>query len=166
MPAGRLESINRSRGGVPKAPVFEALVTVAGLDGDHQRDPQFHGGPDRAVVLYSLEVIRALQLEGHPIAVGASGENLTMSGVDWTAIVPGVELEIGGARLAVTKYVTPCTKIAGCFVEDRFERIAQKCHPGWSRVAARVLAEGVVRVGDRVVVHAPVPPAAASHTNS
>ncbi len=151
---------------MPKTPVFEALVTVNGLDGDHQRDPRFHGGADRAVVLYSLDVIRALQLEGHAIAVGATGENLTLSGVDWTAIVPGVELEIGGARLAVTKYVTPCTKIANCFVGDRFERIAHKSHPGWSRVAARVLVEGPVRVGDPVIVHTPTHPPFPQGANS
>ena len=66
---GRIESINVSRGGVPKTPVFEALVTADGIDGDRQRDLRFHGGPERAVVLFSLDVIRALQREGHPINV-------------------------------------------------------------------------------------------------
>ena len=47
--AGRVESINTSRGGVPKQPVFEALVTADGVDGDRQSDRRFHGGPDRAV---------------------------------------------------------------------------------------------------------------------
>jgi hypothetical protein len=41
---GRLESINASRGGVPKRSMFEGLITEAGLDGDRQRDPRFHGG--------------------------------------------------------------------------------------------------------------------------
>ena len=52
-----------------------------GLEGDRQRDLRFHGGPLRAVSLYSLELIEALQAEGHPIAPGAMGENLTMAGV-------------------------------------------------------------------------------------
>ena len=147
---GRVDAINVSRGGVPKHSVFEALVTVGGLDGDRQRDRRFHGGRERAVLLYSLEIIHALQREGHPIVVGATGENLTLAGVDWARLVPGTELTIGGARVAVTKYVTPCVKIAACFRDGAFERIEHARHPGWSRVAARVIAEGLVRVGDGV----------------
>jgi len=154
---GRLDAINLSHGGVPKLSVFEALVTVDGLDGDRQRDTRFHGGPDRAVVLYSTDVIRALQREGHPIAVGATGENLTLAGFDWSLIVPGTELLVGGARLLVTKYVTPCAKVGWCFAGDRFARIEQRLHPGWSRVAARVLGEGLVRVGDPVVLESQLP---------
>ncbi|PYQ73412.1 MAG: MOSC domain-containing protein [Acidobacteria bacterium] len=148
--AGRIESINVSRGGVPKMPVFEALVTVGGIDGDRQRDPRFHGGPERAVVLFSLDVIRALQREGHPIDIGTTGENLTVSGIDWAAISPGVELEIGGARLVITKYASPCEKICRSFLDDDFTRISQKLHAGWSRLCARVVTEGIVRAGDRV----------------
>ncbi len=147
-----LAAINVSGGGVPKQPVFAALVTVNGLDGDHQRDAIRHGGPDRAVVLYSLEVISALQREGHPIAAGAAGENLTVSGLDWARLTPGDEIEIGAVRLAVTKYASPCTKIAALFVGEDFSRILQTLHPGWSRVCARVLREGVVHAGDAVRV--------------
>jgi MOSC domain-containing protein YiiM len=152
---GRLDAINMSRGGVPKLNVFEALVTVHGLDGDRQRDTRFHGGPDRAIVLYSIDVIRALQREGHPIAAGTAGENLTLGDVDWAQVVPGTELLVGAARLLVTKYVTPCSKVGSCFVGDEFARIEQRQHPGWSRVAARVLGEGLVRIGDPVIVEPP-----------
>ena len=145
---GRVDAINLSRGGVPKQSVFEALVTLHGLDGDRQHDTRHHGGPDRAVVLYSVDVIHALQREGHQIAVGSTGENLTLAGVDWTRVTPGTELIVGGARLQIVKYVTPCTKIAAWFLDGRFQRIEQTLHPGWSRVAARVLGEGLVRVGD------------------
>ena len=154
---GRVESINTSRGGVPKASAFEALVTERGIDGDRQRDLRFHGGPDRAVVLFSLEVIRALQHEGHPITVGSTGENLTVSGLEWTAVVPGAELRIGDVRLLITKYASPCENIAPSFAADDFTRISQKLHAGWSRVCARVLTEGVVRTGDPALL---VPPSA------
>jgi MOSC domain-containing protein YiiM len=147
---GRLESINLSRGGVPKASAFEALITTHGLDGDYQRDTYYHGGPDRAVVLFSLEVIRALQREGHPIAVGTVGENLTISGLEWADVGPESELHIGDVRLVVTKYTSPCEKIRRSFLNEDFTRISQKLHPGWSRVSARVVVGGVVRPGDPV----------------
>ena len=152
---GRVESINTSRGGVPKASAFEALVTENGIDGDRQRDLRFHGGADRAVVLYSLEVIQALQREGHPIAVGSTGENITLSGIDWTGVVPGVEMQIGDVRLLITKFASPCENIGPSFMDDDFTRISQKRHAGWSRVCARVLAGGIVRMGDPVDVVVP-----------
>ena len=151
-PAGRLESINISRGGVPKTSVFEALVTEAGLDGDFQRDRRFHGGADRAVVIFSLELIRALQREGHPIGAGTTGENLTVSGIRWTAVAPGVELHIGDVHLLVTKYTSPCENIRDSFANGDVSRISERRHPGWSRVSARVLAGGILRIGDPVAL--------------
>jgi MOSC domain-containing protein YiiM len=148
--AGRVESINTSRSGVPKASVFEGLITEQGLDGDRQRDPRFHGGRNRAVVLFSLDVIRALQLEGHAIGVGTTGENLTISGIEWSIVVPGCEIHIGDIRLLITKYASPCEIIRGSFLGGDFSRISQKRHAGWSRVCARVLSGGLVRIGDPV----------------
>jgi MOSC domain-containing protein YiiM len=148
--AGIVESINVSSGGVPKGAVPDALVSDRGLGGDHQNDPRYHGGPDRAVVLYSLDVIRALQREGHPISAGSTGENLTISGVDWPAFSPGATVQVGAVRLVITRYATPCSKIAGSFLKRRFRRIDHSDHPGFSRLCARVITGGVVRVGDPV----------------
>jgi MOSC domain-containing protein YiiM len=150
MQTGRLESINVSDGGVPKRAVPEASVSGSGLSGDRQRDLRYHGGPDRAVSLYSAEVIAALAAEGHPIAAGTTGENLTLGGVAWREVRPGVEVCVGPVRLVVTSYASPCRNIAGSFAGDAFGRISQKTHAGWSRVYARVLESGVVRVGDAV----------------
>ena len=147
---GRLESINSSYGGVPKTALFEAHITADGIDGDVQRDLRYHGGPDRAVSIFSLELIRALQAEGHPIAAGTAGENLTVSGVDWALMTPGRELQIGPVRLVITAYASPCEKIRRSFADDHFSRISQKVHPGWSRVYTRVLTGGTVRPGDPV----------------
>ena len=133
-------------------PVLEATVTESGIDGDGQRDLKFHGGPERAISVYSIELIRALQAEGHPIAPGLVGENLTVSGVDWAAITPGAEIRIGGVRLLVTRYAAPCTNIRGAFAGEDFTRISHKRHPGWSRVYTRVLQGGTIRAGDTVEV--------------
>lgn len=136
--------------------VFEGLVTALGVDGDAQNDLDHHGGPDRAVVLFSLDLIRALQAEGHPVASGTTGENLTVSGLDWAALGPGNRLTIGEVRLEITRYASPCHKISMSFLDRDFNRVSQKTHPGWSRLCARVLEGGVVRAGDTVTV-APQP---------
>ena len=144
-------SVNTSSGGVPKTSVFEAFLADDGVDGDRHRFP-FHGGPDRAVVLFSLEVIQALQREGHPIGIGTTGENVTVSGLDWPAVAPGTRLRVGGAEIQITKFASPCETIAGSFLHGRFGRISQAQHPGWSRVCARILSAGLVRPGDVVTV--------------
>lgn len=148
----RVDSINTSTGGVPKASVFEAFISEDGVSGDAQANRDHHGGPDRAVVIYSLEVIRALQREGHPIAPGTAGENLTISGLEWPAIVPGTRLRVGSTLLEVTTYTSPCRKIAPSFMSHAYTRIGQDQNPGWSRVCARVLEPGIVRPGDPVEV--------------
>src|SRR5216117_2153976 len=148
-----VHQINVSNGGVPKHPVPEARITVDGVAGDRQRSPKIHGGPDRAVCLFSLEVIEALRAEGHSIAPGSSGENLTLAGLDWARLKPGDRLRIGpDVRLEVTSYTVPCSQQTQWFKDGNFTRISQKKHPGWSRLYARVLAEGLVRPGDTVTV--------------
>ena len=149
---GRLDSINVSGGGVPKRPIDEAMITADGVEGDRQRDRRYHGGPDRAVTLFSAERLAAIQSEGHPIAPGSTGENLTVSGVDWSRVTPGARFEIGDVRLEITRYATPCVNITSSFKDGEIARIAQKVNPGWSRVCARVLVPGHVRVGDAVML--------------
>jgi MOSC domain-containing protein YiiM len=147
---GRIFQINASNGGVPKLPLRQAEVTRLGLVGDRQANLQVHGGPERAVCLYSLERILALQAEGHPIYPGSIGENLTVSGLDWEAMAPGVQVRFGEeVLLEVTSYTTPCSHIASSFIDDDSTRVSQKRYPGWSRVYARVLQPGRIRIGDQ-----------------
>jgi MOSC domain-containing protein YiiM len=147
---GRVHSINVSNGGVPKVPRREAVVGPGGLQGDTQRDFRYHGGRDRAVSLYSLELIEELQAEGHSVVPGSIGENLTIAGVAWAGFVPGARVRVGEVLLELTSYTAPCRNIAPSFLQGDFSRVSQKIHPGWSRLYARVLREGTVRTGDSV----------------
>lgn len=52
---GTLVSVNVSGGGVPKSRVNGAQVSRLGPVGDAQDDTIHHGGPDRAVCVYSRE---------------------------------------------------------------------------------------------------------------
>ncbi|MGI8912935.1 MAG: MOSC domain-containing protein [Chloroflexota bacterium] len=156
---GRIVQLNTSPGGVPKLPVEQAVVGTLGLDGDRHRSAG-HGGPERAVCLYSLEVIQRLQAEGHPIAPGTAGENVTVAGLDWHLVVPGARLRLGSdVLLEVTRYTTPCLNIAASFTNGQFARILQEDHPGESRVYTRVLHGGELSPSDSVEVLAAAPPA-------
>jgi MOSC domain-containing protein YiiM len=150
--AAHVVQLSRSRGGVPKLPVDEAVVTMHGLVGDKQRDRRFHGGPNRALCLYSDDLIEQLSLEGHPIVRGSAGENVTIRGLDWREVRPGTRLSMGDVDVEITSYTTPCKTIRQSFAAHDFTRISQKLHPGWSRVYCRILREGTIRVNDPVTV--------------
>ncbi|MBA3546132.1 MAG: MOSC domain-containing protein [Nannocystis sp.] len=135
-------------GGVPKSPVVAALLTAHGVAGDRQRDLKHHGGPDRAVCLFASERIAALAAEGHPIAPGTTGENLTIAGLAWHDLQAGDRLLLAdGVLLEISGPAPPCRTIAASFIGGKFGRISEKTHPGWSRLYARVLVEGLVREG-------------------
>lgn len=148
---GQISQISISSGGVPKLPVAQAEVSVSGLLGDRQANLKYHGGPDRAVCLWSQEMIKVLQQQGHPIAPGSAGENVTVVGIAWDQVTPGVELLLGErVRLQITDYAAPCRKNGRWFSDRRYSRISQKHFPGTSRVYARVLTAGTIAQGDQV----------------
>ena len=150
---GRIVQINISDGGVPKTPVPSARITANGVEGDRQEDRNHHGGPDRAVSLFSLEIIERLRAEGHPIAPGTAGENLTIAGLDWPTIKPGARLVFeGGVVLEIASYCSPCSTIRDSFSDLNSKRIKQEMHPGESRLYARVITEGAVSGGEVVRV--------------
>ncbi|MGD9852116.1 MAG: MOSC domain-containing protein [Nitrospirales bacterium] len=146
-----LYQINISSGGVPKLPVQQAQIIHAGIEGDRQRNRTHHGGPDRALCVYAWEKILALQEEGHSIAPGASGENLTIAGLVWDRLQPGDRLHIGeDVVIELTSYCEPCRQNARWFADGQYRRISQDHFPGWSRLYARVVHDGWVHQGDRV----------------
>lgn len=148
---GQIHQISVSPGGVPKLPVPEAEVGLRGLLEDDQTDKRHHGHPEQALCIWSLEVIEALQAEGHPIAPGYAGENITVVGLDWELVLPGATLLIGDSVVApVTFVTTPCAKNAAWFVDRDFRRMSHDLHPGWSRMYTSVTVGGTIRVGDPV----------------
>lgn len=143
--------INVSGGGVPKRPVERAVIGTLGVEGDRQANTEHHGGPERALCLFSLEKIEALQAEGHAIVPGGAGENVTIAGLDWDEVAPGRRMRLGGAVLIeITRYTAPCTKIQANFAGGDFNRINQKTNPGWSRAYAKVIEGGPLLPGDAV----------------
>ena len=149
---GELAQVNSSNGGVPKLPVDAGHISYGGLDGDRQATRRHHGRPWQAICLYSGDVIDALRAEGHPIGWGSTGENLTLSGIDWAQLRAGLVIEIGEVRLRLSAPAVPCFKNKPFFADGHFLRMDHGLHPGWSRWYATVLTPGDVTTGDTVVV--------------
>jgi MOSC domain-containing protein YiiM len=143
--------INVSNGGVPKLARRAVEIGELGVLGDRQENTHVHGGPERALCLYSLERIVALQNEGHPVFPGAIGENLTLAGIDWERLKPGVCLSIGNTlKIQLTSFTVPCNNLTPFFLEGKYGRVSQKQFPGWARLYARVTEGGHLQVGDKV----------------
>lgn len=149
---GRVTGVFASDGGVPKVAIDEAVVGYRGVDGDRQGARRHHGRVWQALCLWSADVIEALRAEGHPIAPGCAGENVTVADLDWPSLRPGVRVRLGSVLAEVSSYATPCAKNAAWFLDRDFNRMAHERHRGWSRVYASVMEDGVIRVGDAAVV--------------
>jgi MOSC domain-containing protein YiiM len=145
---GSVYQINISPGGVPKLSIPLARIGSLGIEGDYQNDQRNHGGPDRAICLYTLEQIQRLQREGHPISPGSTGENITLEGIELDELTPGTRLLLGDdVELEMTSYAAPCKNITDSFSDGDFTRISTQLYPGESRVYARVLRSGTISVG-------------------
>ena len=144
-----LVQINISPGGMPKRPIASARVTAAGVEGDRQIHLQVHGGPDRAVCLYSEELYQQFGEAGIPIRAGDIGENFTTCGLDLLALSPGDRLAVGACQIQLTRIRVPCKQL-NQWHPDLFEQIQGRS--GW---LARVLVEGVVRPGDAITLLSP-----------
>ncbi len=155
---GRVIQVSVSQGGVPKLPVQRAWVGPLGLEGDAHREDTVHGGPFRAVCLFSIEAIERLQAEGHPVEPGSVGENLTTFGVEWSTLPTGTRARIGEELLIeLLAPAMPCDTQRPNFLRGQINRISSMLHPTDSRMYARVLSEGEVRPGDSIEVLPPDP---------
>ena len=151
---GSVTSLQASSGGVPKTAIPHAAVGPGGIEGDGQNSRRHHGRPWQALCLYSADLLEELASEGHPIGPGATGENVTIAGVDWSRMRGGLTIDVGEVRLRTSSPAAPCHKIGDCFVERHWNRIDHVEQPGWSRWYASVLSGGTIRPGDPVTITA------------
>lgn len=146
---GTLVQVNVSPGGMPKVAVEGgARVSVDGVEGDWQKNRKYHGGPDRAICLFSVELYRELAAEGVELSPGDVGENFTTLGVDLKRVGPGSRLRMGEVLIEVTKVRVPCRSL------DKWDKRLMGMMKGRSGWMAKVVEAGMVRPGDVVeIVH-------------
>lgn len=154
-------------------PVRDAIRLVAGhgIEGDAhagatvRRRSRFKGTwsePNvRQVHLLQRELFDELAVEGHEVGPGELGENVTTAGIDLLALPLGTRIRLGdAAEVELTGLRNPCVQI------DRFQpglmrRMIRRDASGTHRragVMAVVVADGVVRPGDPILVVLPAEP--------
>ena len=157
---GKVIQVNISPGGVPKRAIPEGRLTAEGVVGDSWRHPEYHGGPMKAVLLVSMEVLDDLSTRGFPVFAGATGENLTTEGMAYSELRIGDRLRVGDALLEITRVRRPCATLSvygdtiQAAIYDERVRAGDATSPMWGRSGfyARVLEPGTVRPGDIISV--------------
>jgi len=158
--AGSIQQISISKGGVPKRPIPEAIVTPLGIGGDVQAHPEFHGGPRQALLVVTSEGIDELVQAGFPLYPGALGENITTKGLDRLMFRIGQRYRLGQVVIQLTKMREPCNQLtpygAGIQRAVYDDRVKAKDHssPRWglAGVYARVVTPGTIYVGDPIAL--------------
>ncbi|MGU3469534.1 MOSC domain-containing protein [Paenibacillus sp. D51F] len=119
------------------------------VDGDSQAEPSVHGGPDKAVLMFSADRYpyweNKLGIESRP---GLFGENLTVAGLHEEFVCIGDKLRIGAALLEVTEPRQPCYKLGVWLNQPKLPLWVKET--GYGGYYLRVLEEGAVEAGNAV----------------
>lgn len=157
MTAGNVVSIHIADTAAAPMRAVETVRAVAGrgLEGDRylEQSGTFSGNPrpDQEVTLIESEVLDALLREaGIGLAPGASRRNITTRGVSLNDLVDK-EFLVGGARLRGIRLCEPCAHLEKLTQVGVLKALV---HRGGLR--AQILTDGVIQVGDSIVVPASV----------
>ena len=134
--------------GIHKQAVADRVnVSELGLEHDVIVDGKYHGGPDQAVYLYSVEDYEVLCAEmAQSFLPGLFGENLTTSGLDLTTLCVGDRLISRHLVLEVTAPRIPCNTLEARVGIRGFAKTFFKV--GRSGAYCRVIETGSVGAAD------------------
>ncbi len=141
---GKIHAVSVSdRKGVVKHNVPSARLLVEhGLEGDAHAE-----GGIRQVSLLSLASINKMVALGAAVSPGDFAENLTVDGLEVMTLPVGTRLRVGNdVLLEITQIGKTCHK--GCAIRE----LVGDCVMPREGVFARVLTEGIVKVGDPIEV--------------
>ncbi len=156
MKSVRIVSLNI---GLPKTEIFfgkEILTGICknpvsgpvrlgriGFEGDGVGDTKHHGGPDKAVCLYSFDHYPYWKdVLGISLPAAAFGENLTISGLTEKDVCIGDIFQIGSAVVQVTQPRQPCKTLAARY--GRTDMVKLVVDSGRTGFYCCVLGEGFV----------------------
>lgn len=140
--------------GICKTPASGPLhLTDNGFEGDGVGDLRYHGGPSKAVCVYSHDhYLYWENLLGTKLPIPAFGENLTVSGLHEDDICIGDIFYVGTAVVQVSQPRQPCNTLAARHGRNDMVQLIKDS--GYTGFYLRVLKEGMIAKGDMLVLKA------------
>ena len=125
----------------------KTIWVFSGFDGDEQADLIDHGGPDKAVCVYSLHHFCLFEnLLGKALPIPAFGENFSVDIAEEREICIGDVFQCRDVKLQVSQPRQPCIKAGAFHKNNRVIKImTDNSATGFY---FRVLTRGEVRKGD------------------
>ena len=145
----------KGEAGLPKISIEEAKVTSQGIEGDFNRYRTLrkNSDPDMALLILSDDIINQLNREGWPVCPGDLGENLTLTNIDYSSILPGQNYKIGNIQIMISFICDPCSYLEVLPYVGEIKLIdfikTLKNRRGWY---ARVVRGGQIFAGDLVKI--------------
>ena len=127
------------------------VVRRLNIDGDGQGDRGWHGGEQRAVLVYQIQSYRywQQQFDRDDFTYGEFGENFTVDGLADDEVCIGDRYRIGDAEFEVTQPRVTCYRVGLRVGQPELPALLVSHHrPGFYM---RVLTEGSVQAGDTII---------------
>ena len=106
-----------------------------------------------ALLILSDDIINQLNREGWPVRPGDLGENLTLTNIDYSSILPGQNYKIGNIQIMISFICDPCSYLEVLPYVGEIKLIdfikTLKNRRGWY---ARVVRGGQIFAGDLVKI--------------
>lgn len=155
----------KSGPGIPKHEVdFLKLIEDFGVEGDYHSGKlvrhRYLAAKDatrpnhRQVLLVDLTIVEDLRKQGIDPQPGSLGENILVDGMGLMSLPVGTRLKIGTALVELTEVRDPCSQLNETH-RDLLKAVVQKKDAEIqfnAGIFARVIAGGMVRPGDAVVL--------------
>jgi len=138
--------------GICKKPLMgPAYLGKTGFDGDGVGDLKHHGGPDKAVCVYSTDHYHYWEkILGAALPLAPFGENLSVSNLDEAAVCIGDIFQIGTTVVQISQPRQPCSTLAARF--GRSDMVKLVVDSGRTGYYFRVLEEGFVEAGNVLIL--------------
>jgi MOSC domain-containing protein YiiM len=133
---------DRADGYIRVATQQATLRAGYGIEGDRKG-----GHPKRQLNVMSYESLQNLRQAGFAVEPGQMGEQIVISGLTEAELLPGAHVRLGEtAQIEVIELRTGCDRF------EHFQGLSRSLAAGRMGVMARVIADGVIHVGDGVEV--------------
>jgi MOSC domain-containing protein YiiM len=138
--------------GICKKPVSgQVTLRALGFDGDGVADTRNHGGPDKAICVYSLDHYPFWEKTlGIKVPAAAFGENLSVSNLKEDDVCIGDIFLLGTAAVQISQPRQPCKTLAARY--GRNDLVKLVVNSGYSGFYFRVIQEGVVKKGNPLIL--------------